>query len=178
MCFPHKFWCDVDGANEGGCTSVSNRCVGLCCWLCGFGKRSSPSHTPPPLTYAGVECENTTRSSFIYSFGQRAACQWLSGLMISTQCHGASSVQCMQLTTCTEYQAAGMNKSLSVMCVACSPYYQSFLYLRTFGRSGINKATWQLVLHAVCCSTSTADPGSQARCCLHDSDARCVLISA
>jgi hypothetical protein len=24
--------------------------------------------TPPPLTYAGVECEHTTRSSFIHAF--------------------------------------------------------------------------------------------------------------
>jgi hypothetical protein len=28
---------------------------------------SSSSHTPPPLTYAGVKCEHTTRSSFIHS---------------------------------------------------------------------------------------------------------------
>jgi hypothetical protein len=27
---------------------------------------SSSLHTPPPLTYAGVKCEHTTRSSFIH----------------------------------------------------------------------------------------------------------------
>jgi hypothetical protein len=74
----------------------------------------------------------------------------------------------MQLTTCTGYQAAGMSKLHSVMCVACSPYFQSFLYLRTFGRSGMERppGSWYYMLsaavlvlqiqaakHAVACTT-------------------------
>jgi hypothetical protein len=56
-------------------------------------RSSSSSHTPPPLTYAGVKCEHTTRSSFIHSF---SVCQ----VCVLTSTRKCSATRCGVVITC------------------------------------------------------------------------------
>jgi hypothetical protein len=74
VCLKRGLALDSMGIGHDVCEWVGGQHL-LCLPPCRHGVAAS-SHTPPPLTYASVTCEHTTRSSFIHSFIHSFILEW------------------------------------------------------------------------------------------------------
>jgi hypothetical protein len=78
---------------------------------CDRMRSPSSSHTPPPLTYAGVKCEHTTRSSFIHSCGSLMQMHPVAAADVATFTCSVTTAACTHV-----YQSEATAYHIQLLC--------------------------------------------------------------